>query len=118
MSDIAAKPIATAFTDDTVTNRGDNPMPRISRIALCVICSALMAVVPAVAQASAPIEESETLRLRAHEKNISGYAGPKHTMRVLGGGKLYVAEVSGAISYYAKRQYIHPNRFWLSLIHI
>ena len=86
-------------------------MPRIIRIALCALCSAMILVAPAVAEAAKP-EGTQTLKLSAHRKNISGYAGPINTAGFFPTGKLYVAEVSGAISYYARRQYIHPNHFW------
>jgi len=85
-------------------------MPRIIRIALCALCSAMILAAPAVAEAKT--QGTQTLKLSAHRKNISGYAGPINTAGVFPTGKLYVAEVSGAISYYARRQYIHPNHFW------
>jgi hypothetical protein len=88
-------------------------MPHINRIALVAICTATMALIPAVAQAKPPkIEKSQSLILNSHAKNISGYAGPLNTKGILPTGKLYVAEVSGSISYYAKKQYKHPSGNW------
>jgi hypothetical protein len=85
-------------------------MNRRIRIATGMIASAIMLTAPAFAQAH--IEETQTITLRAHEKNISGYAGPLHTKHRLPTGKLYVAQVSGSISYYATKQYKHPSTPW------
>jgi hypothetical protein len=91
-------------------------MPRITKIACAVICTAAIAVVPAVAQARpAKIETTQDLKLNAYAKNISGYAGPKNTQGILPAGKLYVAEVSGTISYYERKQYTHPSGNWNTL---
>jgi hypothetical protein len=91
-------------------------MSRFARIALGVICSALIAAVPSAAQARGPkIQADQVIKLRAHAKDISGYAGPVNTAGILPTGTLYVAEVSGAISYYAKRQYEHPSALWNTL---
>jgi hypothetical protein len=88
-------------------------MPRITRIACVAICMTAMALVPAVAQAKKPkIEKSQSLTLNSHAKDISGYAGPINTRGVLPTGSLYVAEVGGAISYYARKQYRHPSGNW------
>jgi hypothetical protein len=87
-------------------------MPRLNRIVLGLACAAATAIAPAVAQAGTTIETTQTITLRAHYKNISGYAGPRNTSGILPAGKLYVAEVSGLISYYAKRQYMKPTKPW------
>ena len=88
-------------------------MSRTTRIAMLACCFAAMAVLPAVALArKTKIETSQTLKLNAYAKNISGYAGPKNTSGILPGGSLYVAEVSGTISYYARQQYSHPSGEW------
>jgi hypothetical protein len=100
----------------TKMNKGEAAMSRIGRIALGVICSTLMAVAPATALASSPkVQGDQIIKLRARAKNISGYAGPVNTAAILPTGTLYVAEVSGAISYYAKRQYDHPSALWNTL---
>jgi len=85
-------------------------MPRIGRIVLVGTFVALMAVVPAVAQAK--VEESGTVRLRAYAPDITGYAGPVHTHGTLPAGSLYVAEVSGAISYWSRKQFKEPSGEW------
>jgi hypothetical protein len=82
------------------------------RITAAIVGLVAILLTPALAQATAKIEGSQTLKLNSHEKNISGYAGPIHTSRIMPTGKLYVAEVSGAISYYAKRQYRRPSGLW------
>ncbi len=88
-------------------------MSRLGRIALGAICIALVAAAPAAAQRKeAKIYESQTIKLRAKAKNIFGFAGPVNTAQALPGGALYVAEVTGAISYYAKKQYVHPSDLW------
>lgn len=88
-------------------------MSRITQIAFVAICMAAMSLIPAVAQAKKPkIEKSQSLTLNSHAKNISGYAGPINTKGVLPSGSLYVAEVGGSISYYARKQYKHPSGPW------
>ena len=88
-------------------------MPRLRRIALGALSCALLAAIPATAWAGPPkTQGDQTIKLHAHAKNISGYAGPINTAGILPTGKLYVAEVSGAISYYAKRQYAKPSAPW------
>ncbi len=85
-------------------------MPRIGRIVLVGTCIALMAVVPAVAQAK--VEESSIVKLRAYAPDTTGYAGPVQTHGTLPAGSLYVAEVSGAISYWSRKQFTEPSGEW------
>lgn len=88
-------------------------MPRTRRTALVAISIIATVLVPAVAQARPPkIETSQDLKLNSHAKNISGYAGPINTKGILPSSSLYVAEVNGSISYYAKKQYTHPSGKW------
>ncbi len=84
---------------------------------LCVaLGAAALALLPGLAWAGPTTSEgTQTLVLGAHAKNITGYAGPKHTGHILPAGTYYVAEVSGAISYYAKRQYSHPSKPWATV---
>ncbi len=88
-------------------------MSRIRAIAACVMCASLITAAPAAAGEKGPkVQGPQTIKLRAHAKNISGYAGPVNTAGILPTGTLYVAEVSGAVSYYARRQYSRPNGLW------
>jgi hypothetical protein len=74
------------------------------------VCVVLATVATSAAQAS--VEESGTVKLRAHAPNVTGYGGPAHTKGTLPPGELYVAEVSGAVSYWATKQFRHPSAPW------
>jgi len=110
-------------TFQTTSNTGARKLERIkeggamtSRLPVLLVgavCACLIAAAPALANEKGPkIQGSQTIKLHAHAKNISGYAGPVNTSGILPVGKLYVAEVSGAISYYGKRQYQKPSGLW------
>ncbi len=85
-------------------------MPRMGRIALSAICSVYLVAGPAAAGASAA--EPGVVTLPAYAPDTTGYAGPVSTLEALPAGKLFVAEVSGAVSYFAKEQYVHPSGLW------
>lgn len=88
-------------------------MHRLTRITAVAILASLIVAAPASAGEKGPkVEGEQLLNLHAHAKNITGYAGPVNTAGILPTGKLYVAEVSGAISYYAHKQYKHPSGLW------
>ncbi len=53
-----------------------------------------------------------TVSLSAYAPEGSAYAGPVSTGEALAKNKLYVAEVSGAISYYAQEMYSDPHGPW------
>lgn len=73
-------------------------------------CVVLAAVAAPTAQAS--VEESSLVRLHSWAPNITGYAGPARTPGILPSGELYVAEVRGAVSYWATAQFRHPTAPW------
>lgn len=85
-------------------------MPRIGRIALIAICSATLIVGLATTGASA--SEPGVVTLPAYAPNTTGYAGPVSTPEALPVGKIFVADVSGAVSYFAKEMYLHPSGEW------
>ncbi len=88
-------------------------MQRLTSLAAVAILGSLLVAAPANAGERGPkIQGEQELSLRAHAKNISGYAGPVNTGGILPTGKLYVAEVSGAISYYGRKQYKKPSGLW------
>jgi hypothetical protein len=78
-----------------------------SVVALCGLC---LLAGPAAAEAGEPA--SEPLTLPAYAPNITGYAGPVSTPGDLPAGQLFVAEVSGAVSYFSKEEYLHPSGLW------
>lgn len=65
---------------------------------------------PAAAGASAA--EPGVVTLPAYAPDTTGYAGPVSTLEALPAGKLFVADVSGAVSYFAKEMYLHPSGLW------
>jgi hypothetical protein len=83
-------------------------MPRIGRIALIAICSLVAG--PAATGASAA--EPGIVTLPAYAPDTTGYAGPVSTLETLPAGELFVAEVSGAVSYFTKELYVHPSGLW------
>jgi hypothetical protein len=93
--------------------KGAISMARLTRFAAAAVLGALLIAGPAYAGEKGPkIQGEQEIGLRAHAKNITGYAGPVNTAGILPAGKLYVAEVSGAISYYGRKQYRHPSGLW------
>ncbi len=52
--------------------------------------------------------------LNARTTSLSGYAGPVAS-KALPAGKLFVAEVSGTFSYYARKQWAHPSGKWTTV---
>lgn len=85
-------------------------MPRIGRIALTAICSVYL--VAGLAAAGASAAEPGIVTLSAYAPDTTGYAGPVSTPEALPAGKLFVADVSGAVSYFAKEMYLHPSGEW------
>lgn len=83
-------------------------MSKIRRLIVGVTTLVAIGAAASAAQAR-PLPIPETLSLHSHAQNVTGYTGPAKSHGRLPVSALYVATVSGSLSYWERSQWKHPH---------